>query len=228
MRFLAFTTLFTLSLVATWWYYATGYLQTAALPAIVATLQEDQGRIRNLALQLEETEALYARIWALLGADRGDPGAVWLPPPPTVSGRPSPEPDALTGGMLEPPSRWPLPERGFLSQPLTVDPDEPGGHPGIDLAIPSGTYMIAVGPGWVSSIGEDPIYGLYIVLQHADGWESRYAHASVLAAETGDIVEEGDVLGLTGSSGRSTAPHLHFELLRWGRPVDPMVYLSRP
>jgi murein DD-endopeptidase MepM/ murein hydrolase activator NlpD len=228
LRFGVFATFLTMSLVATWWYYASGYLQTAALPAIVATLQEDQSRIQSLAVQLEESEALYGRLWALLGAGRGDPGAVWLPPPPALAGLDLPDPDPVDGGTPEPPSGWPLVERAFLSQPLAQDPTEPSAHPGIDLAIPSGSYILAVAPGRVTTTGEDPIYGLYLIIQHADGWESRYAHASVLAVETGDLVAEGDVLALTGSSGRSTAPHLHFELLRWGRPVDPLGYLTRP
>jgi murein DD-endopeptidase MepM/ murein hydrolase activator NlpD len=76
--------------------------------------------------------------------------------------------------------------------------------------------------------GEDAVYGLYLVLQHPGGWESRYAHASLITAEVGDRVREGEVLGLTGSSGRSSAPHLHFELLYLGVPVDPLLHLVRP
>lgn len=227
-RFMAFLAVLSVSLVGTWWYYASGYQKTGNLPALVAQLQEDQARINLLSEQLEEAELLYAQIWTMLGADRADPGAFWLPPPTPTGVLEGEDLSGSEPDLSDPPSGWPLVERGFLSQPLAVDPDVPGGHTGIDLAIPSGSYILAVGPGRVAAIGEDPVYGLYVFVEHRDGWESRYAHASVLSVELGDLVQEGDVLGLTGSSGRSTAPHLHFELIRNGRPVDPLLYLTRP
>jgi murein DD-endopeptidase MepM/ murein hydrolase activator NlpD len=228
-RLLTFGGGLVLLLLSSWWFVAGGYQTTAGLPNRVTALEEERAKVVALSRQLEEVEALYAQVWTMLGGDRPSSGVFWTPPPPFV---PDESPIAAGAGV-DPeglaPSGWPLTERGFLSQPLSMTGDQPDqAHSGIDLAIPSGSYLLAVGQGEVVARGEDPVYGLYLVLQHPGGWESRYAHASVVTVEVGDRVREGDVLGLTGSSGRSSAPHLHFELLYLGVPVDPLLHLTRP
>lgn len=78
----------------------------------------------------------------------------------------------------------------------------------------------------VAEAGEHPEYGLYVRVNHRDGLSTLYAHNSWLFVASGDSVETGEVVALSGNSGRSTAPHLHVELERDGVPVDPLVYLS--
>jgi murein DD-endopeptidase MepM/ murein hydrolase activator NlpD len=70
--------------------------------------------------------------------------------------------------------------------------------------------------------GTDPAYGLFVLLAHPDGYESMYGHLSRVLVLQGDTVRVGQVIALTGNSGRSTAPHLHFEIRRDGRSVDPL------
>jgi len=224
-----FGTALLLLMMGTWWYVAGGYHITGSLPARVVALEQEQAQLAHLSEQLEDLEALYAQVWTMLGGDRPSSGVFWTPPPFALSEQPlSLGPENL-GPEVEPPSGWPLTERGFLSQPLSTFANlERGGHTGIDLAVPSGTYLLAVASGEVTVRGEDPVYGLYLVLQHEGGWETRYAHASLFTVDVGDRVQEGEVLGLSGSSGQSTAPHLHLELLHEGVPVDPLLYLKRP
>jgi murein DD-endopeptidase MepM/ murein hydrolase activator NlpD len=76
--------------------------------------------------------------------------------------------------------------------------------------------------------GEDPVYVRYLVLEHDAGYRSLYAHASLLLVDRGDTVRRNEVIALTGSTGRSTAPHLHFELIQDGEPVDPLSMVVQP
>ena len=103
-----------------------------------------------------------------------------------------------------------------------------GEHPGLDIAIPTGSYIRAAGGGVVAEAGEDPLYGRFVRLDHGDGYRSLYAHASVTFVTAGDLVRQNEVIALSGSTGRSTAPHLHFEILRNNEPVDPLTILDRP
>ena len=74
----------------------------------------------------------------------------------------------------------------------------------------------------MAAAGIDPDYGLYVLLRHPEGYETMYGHASRLLVSEGELVQAGRVIALTGNSGRSTAPHLHFEIRREGRSLDPL------
>jgi len=84
----------------------------------------------------------------------------------------------------------------------------------------------AAGGGRVVAVGTDPDYGMYVLLRHPDGYETMYGHASRLLVGEGEQVEAGQVIALTGNSGRSTAPHLHFEIRREGRSLDPLTVVK--
>jgi murein DD-endopeptidase MepM/ murein hydrolase activator NlpD len=102
-------------------------------------------------------------------------------------------------------------------------------HPlGIDLAMPIGNEIRAAKSGVVKFVGGDlwVSYGLHVKLEHGDGWESTYAHLNSTAVESGQFVNEGDLLGYSGNTGNSTGPHLHFEIRYWGEPVDPLNYIQ--
>jgi murein DD-endopeptidase MepM/ murein hydrolase activator NlpD len=101
-------------------------------------------------------------------------------------------------------------------------------HSGIDIGAPAGTPIQAVRPGRVVFAGEAGTYGNLVVVEHADGLETRYAHARDVHVRVGQRVGRGESLGTVGSTGRSTGPHLHFEVRRGGRAVDPLPFLSRP
>ena len=115
---------------------------------------------------------------------------------------------------------------GFVTQ-IHLQGTE-GDHPGIDIAVPTDSYIRAAGSGRVGRAEEDPVYGRYILLDHGNGYETRYGHASLILVEEGATVRRGEVIGLTGSTGQSTAPHLHFEVLRNGIAVDPLSMVEQP
>ena len=95
-------------------------------------------------------------------------------------------------------------------------------HAGLDLAAAAGTPIVAAADGKVVSAGWAGGYGRQVAIVHAGGLETRYGHMSRIAAYAGEAVHRGDVIGYVGSSGLSTGPHLHFEVTRNGRPVNPL------
>ncbi len=99
-------------------------------------------------------------------------------------------------------------------------------HHGIDIAAAEGTPIRSVRDGTVTFAGESGGYGNLVVVDHGDGLESRYAHCRAVSVREGETVQAGSLVGSVGSTGRSTGPHLHFEVRQGGRPVDPASVLS--
>src|SRR5881409_3885645 len=125
------------------------------------------------------------------------------------------------------PLHWPLDMSGFVTRGQVRPGDPAESHPGIDIAVPAGTPVRAAAGGVVAQAGTDPAYGLFVLLRHTDGYETMYGHASRLVAREGDSVAAGQVIALSGSSGRSTAPHLHFEIRRAGKSLDPLTVVRQ-
>ena len=100
-------------------------------------------------------------------------------------------------------------------------------HEGVDFAGKAGSDIVAVASGVVSWSGERYGYGKMVEVAHGDGVITRYAHNQENHVKEGDMVRRGDVVALMGNSGRSTGPHVHFEVHKNGRPVDPASYLRR-
>jgi murein DD-endopeptidase MepM/ murein hydrolase activator NlpD len=98
-------------------------------------------------------------------------------------------------------------------------------HHGIDLAAPTGTPVYATADGIVSKAEWFSSYGLYISVEHGASLQTRYAHLSRLAVANGDVVKKGDLIGYVGSTGRSTGPHLHYEVRVDGVAVNPIPYM---
>jgi len=99
-------------------------------------------------------------------------------------------------------------------------------HTGLDIPAPHGTPILASGGGRVVSAGYKGAYGRAVVIDHGDGLSTLYGHASKLLVRTGDVVMPNQQIALVGSTGRSTGPHLHFEVIRHGVRVEPRQYLS--
>jgi hypothetical protein len=99
-------------------------------------------------------------------------------------------------------------------------------HQGTDFAAAAGTPVLAVMSGTVESAGVLGGYGNQVLLRHRDGTETRYGHLSVIGVRPGQVVSAGERIGLVGSTGVSTGPHLHFEVILGGRPVDPEPWLD--
>jgi murein DD-endopeptidase MepM/ murein hydrolase activator NlpD len=99
-------------------------------------------------------------------------------------------------------------------------------HAGLDFAAPSGTPIASAAGGVVAFAGFKRDFGWVVEIDHGNGLVTRYAHASALLVRTGQVVIPGDRIAMVGSTGRSTGPHLHFEVLRAGDHVDPKRYLA--
>ena len=98
-------------------------------------------------------------------------------------------------------------------------------HKGVDLAAPTGTPIYATADGVVERADWFSSYGLFIKIDHGADLETRYAHMSKLAVAAGERVRKGDVIGYVGSTGRSTGPHLHYEVRIDGQAVNPVPYM---
>jgi len=102
-----------------------------------------------------------------------------------------------------------------------------GPHTGVDIAAPMGAPVRATAAGSVLLVGyEEEGYGLYVVIEHGGGLATLYAHLQTVSVRRGDRVRQGQVIGQLGSSGKSTGPHLHYEVRLHGRPIDPWPYLA--
>ncbi len=148
---------------------------------------------------------------------------VFVPRPATV-----PHSDALRlGGGHRNQFIWPL--RGRISSPFgwRTHPilRELHLHIGLDIAVPEGTPVHAAAAGRVSQTGWSGEYGILVVVDHEDGYSTYYAHLSRTTVTAGQYVEQGQVVGLSGNTGLSTGPHLHFEIREGAVPVDPQLYL---
>jgi murein DD-endopeptidase MepM/ murein hydrolase activator NlpD len=153
----------------------------------------------DAALQRYRTEARL-----LLGiTEPGDSGA-------TLESRSTDGEDAV-------PALWPV--RG----PVTAEFG--GKHTGIDIAAPRGTPVRAAASGVVAEATTDSILGFVVVVNHRDGYATLYGHNSHLVVVPGQNVGAGEVVGFVGSSGRSTGPHLHYEVMRNGERLDPRLFL---
>lgn len=128
------------------------------------------------------------------------------------------------------PSIWPA--HGWLtgsfggrSDPLT---GQPGFHQGIDISTEKGQPVFAAADGVVEAASYTGDYGNLVLLRHDFGLATRYGHLSRFAAQPGQRVTRGDVIGYVGSTGRSTGSHLHYEILANGNPINPLQLLTRP
>jgi murein DD-endopeptidase MepM/ murein hydrolase activator NlpD len=97
-------------------------------------------------------------------------------------------------------------------------------HQGIDLSAPKGTRVAATASGVVVFAARSGDFGKLVVIDHSNGFETRYAHLNRIKVKKGDQVERGEVVGTVGKTGNATGFHLHYEVRRHGTPVDPKQY----
>ena len=121
--------------------------------------------------------------------------------------------------------------KGWMSSRYGVRNDPINGrrawHNGVDFAGPEGSDVVTVAAGIVVFAGTRSGYGEMVEINHGGGFSTRYGHHKELLVNVGDIVKKGQAVGLMGSSGRSTGPHVHFEVYKNGRVVDPSAYIHR-
>jgi len=209
-------------------------------------LREENRKVDLLAENLERTERAYRQIREMAGlpppesmsgtvsgmargvATGEGEGATTEPLGPVTLAASAEEqtrerPVAPRGSSTDSghPSLWPLTVKGFITAGYTGE----DGHPGVDIAVPRNTPVVATAPGVVKSVGFDSLYGRFVVLEHPGDLETMYAHNEVLLVKAGARVERGETIAYSGSSGRSSAPHLHYEVRRDGAWLDPRPYL---
>ena len=130
---------------------------------------------------------------------------------------------------LATPSIWPV--TGWLSSPYGGRRDPFTGqddfHPGLDISSPQGEPVLAPADADVSSAGPGGNYGNLVVLDHGFGIVTKYGHLSRFAVSAGQHVKRGDVIGYVGTTGRSTSPHLHYEIWMNGRLTNPLRLLAQ-
>ncbi|ROR94774.1 peptidase M23-like protein [Sinobacterium caligoides] len=121
--------------------------------------------------------------------------------------------------------------KGWMSSPYGHRTDPFSGkiamHHGIDFAGEEGSSVIAVAGGVVTWAGRRSGYGVLVEINHGDGYKTRYAHNAKVLVKVGDIVKKGDAISLMGSTGRSTGPHVHFEVLKNDAKVNPARFVYR-
>lgn len=182
---------------------AVGGPETTALgeayqvPEFIKTVDDLASKIEDREQQLETLEALMA--------ERKLQDEVF------VAGRP-----ILKGWMSSRFGRRTDPFNGTISW-----------HNGVDFAGKMGSEIIAVASGIVVESGEKVGYGGFVEINHGGGFKTRYAHNKQNLVKIGDVVKKGQIIALMGSTGRSTGPHVHFEVYKYGRPVDPASYIHR-
>jgi len=128
------------------------------------------------------------------------------------------------------PHLWPIKDGlGYISSWFGSSRSKGGGrtrvHKGVDIIVPRGTSVISTADGVVRLSRPMNGYGLLIVIEHADGIYSAYGHLSELLVKVGDIVKGGDIIGLSGATGRVTTPHLHYEVRKGEKAMNPVWFL---
>jgi murein DD-endopeptidase MepM/ murein hydrolase activator NlpD len=217
-----------LMMAGSWLWLAAQAARVPGLTAEVRELRRDRVRVRELAQTVERLSTEYAKVRAMLGPDSASLPAFESPAADTAAADSAAdaEDDSAARPRSSLPHRWPLAARGFVTRGHLARIR--GSHPGMDIAVASGSRILASGGGTVAEVGEDSVYGRFVRIAHPDGYESLYAHASALLVRARDRVPEGRVIALSGSTGVSTAPHLHFEIRKDGRPVDPAALIHNP
>lgn len=126
--------------------------------------------------------------------------------------------------------RFVWPARGPISSPFGYRANPFTGlrtyHSAMDIVVSLGTRVKATSAGTVADTGYNSVFGNYIILKHASGYQSLYGHLSNIAVKEGASVAQGAVIGLSGNTGQSTGPHLHFSIFKNGQALDPSKYVK--
>lgn len=201
-------------------------LRVPGLEQDLARLRIDNERVGELAAALDRVEANYAQLRRMVGADVA-------PQPVRLASNLPVAPDIVVRSAAErpryetnpsAPRHWPLDVAGFVTRGQTADSTDEA-HPGLDVAVSVGSLVRATGGGTVLETGTEREYGLFALIQHPNGYQSMYGHLSRVTAVQGSRVLAGEVIGQSGNTGRSSAPHLHFEIRRNGVSIDPLTLI---
>ncbi len=179
-----------------------------------------QYKVQLLEKNLNETRDIVTRLISLAGVD------IKFPEMPNDSSLFASLDEAgmaavarAAGPDLSVPSG--LPVKGFVTQDFILD-DSSHFHPGIDIACAEGTPVLATATGEIVMAGFDEIYGNIVVIKHNDSITTLYGHNKEILVEPGEKVLPGSRIALSGNTGKSTAPHVHYEIRINDEPINPM------
>lgn len=187
-------------------------------------LRKYKVKVDLLEQRMQEARTIVERISNLAGVDLEIPA---LPPDSILfADFATSEPAILTRSVSASPDiPNGLPLKGYMTRGYMDD--EENYHPGIDIATAEGTPVLATASGTVTFAGFDSTYGLMVVLEHENEIATVYGHNNELLVEEGLEVLVGGRIALSGNTGISTAPHLHYEIREKGKPVNPLKYISQ-
>jgi murein DD-endopeptidase MepM/ murein hydrolase activator NlpD len=200
---------------------ATVAARAASLERENAELRAENERVKDLEADVDRLRSFEAKILAIMGIDSL-----------AVPGEPSDQASGTGGGADSPgrgqgPVQFRWPTRGVISRGYKAGPGTGAPHMGLDIAAELGAPVVAALSGRVVFAGVDSVFGNEVVIDHGNTLTSLYGHNSKLLVKVGDMVRGGQLIARVGSTGRSSAPHLHFEVRRGERAVDPLKYLQK-
>jgi len=215
---------------------------------IAEQLRQENERLRDYNAKVVEIEKsfkknleLVAKIAELAGIELGDPSPQQVTLEDSLDqeriGRQGPSDRPVLAGLageqpalsaesldsLRVPHGRPL--YGWTSRGYAVT-DSASRHEGVDIAVKEGTPVVATATGIVIFAGWDQVFGNLMVIDHENGYRTVYGHNQKIMANQGEKVYKGDIIALSGNTGQSSAPHLHYGVLQDGVAVDPSPYLD--
>jgi len=194
--------------------------RTAVQGERIRELTAERDSLRTALQKVEQLESELAALSTLGDRVREIAGVSTAARQSSVSAR-----DAQIGTRRSQLDRRPA--AGPVSRAFGEPADDGGPHTGIDLAGAEGDSVLAAGAGRVASIDADTDYGNRIVIDHGSGLSTVYGHNRDVVPAVGDFVRSGQLIAHLGSTGRSSAPHLHFEVRQDGVPVNPADLIDR-
>jgi len=191
----------------------------------LTTARSEVQMAHELAANLEEMRQSQEQLLLMLGVETSAAAASdtllgsWLDQAPGSSAEGMQRAAAVVGSPR--PDRWPA--KGYVTKEFNAGSIGRGikPHLGIDIAGPANAPVVAAAAGVVSRVGNDDFLGNFVEIQHGMGYLTVYGHCSRVAVQRGDRVAAGQVVAYVGNSGRSTAPHLHFEIWEQGEAINP-------
>ncbi|MCK4548712.1 MAG: M23 family metallopeptidase [Candidatus Krumholzibacteria bacterium] len=202
--------------------------ESLVLAGQVEDLTRRNERIGEVVRNLSELHAMDLKVRQMLGVDIAGEDSLAIYRSQESDGLTDREVQSGKEQMLRSiPCFWPV--RGYITKSYNVsggagDPDH---HPGIDIGVERGTPVRSAASGYIVEAGWDDAYGYYVLMDHGYGIKTLYGHNDRLVVMRGERVGRGQTIAYSGNTGRSTAPHLHFEVTQDNVHVDPLKYLLK-
>jgi murein DD-endopeptidase MepM/ murein hydrolase activator NlpD len=222
--FIALTVIAPIAYVAAYYEIVARAAEAGRLAEENESLRRYQYKVQMLEQELMETRQLVEQITELAGLDSATMADVYGEGDSAVGDRPVRMTSGNLSRTLPPSSPIPdgLPATGWISRGFSDIPGKK--HPGVDLAMPEGSPVYATAFGTVTFSGFDPEYGYMIIMRNDDSIETVFGHNSKNLVQVGDTIFAGQRIALSGNTGQSSAPHLHYEVRINGNAVNPIKY----